>query len=377
MDRRLALDGLRALAILVVVLYHAARRFFPGGWSGVDVFFVLSGFLITTLLRREIEETGRISFSKFYIRRALRLTPALALLLAFEVVRSPLASDGSEGLRAALVAAAYFMNWSRAFHLFPQGVLGHTWSLSAEEQFYLIWPFALVLIARRGATKWVSVTLAVVVGWRFALLYVGTEADRIYNGFDTHCEGFLIGCLLGLVGAEACRNALSGAGDLGRLLLSPALPLASLALIVLLLPWGAATCAFGIALASACSGWLIISIYENNWLERLLSFAPFAYTGKISYGWYLWHYPALSLTHHIRFGGWRQHLLTIAAVGGSYAIAALSFAYVEKPFLKWKRRFETEPAPSASQPVPFLETSRRNDEHRSADPTPQLASLRR
>src|SRR5271165_141079 len=370
MDRRLSLDGLRAVAILAVVLYHAAGRIFPGGWSGVDVFFVLSGFLITTLLRREIEATGGISFSKFYVRRALRLAPALALLLAFEVVRSLFASDGSEALRAALVAATYFMNWSRALHLFPQGVLGHTWSLSAEEQFYLIWPFALVLIVERGAMKWVAATLAVVMGWRFALLYAGSGADRIYNGFDTHCDGFLIGCLLGLVGVDTCRKAIADFGDLGRHLLSPALPLASLALIVLLLPWGEATCAFGIALASACSGWLIISIYENNWLERLLSTTPLAYTGKISYGWYLWHYPALSLAHHIRFGCWRQHLLTIAVIGSSYAVAALSYAYVEKPFLMWKRRFETEPASRAGQPLLFLRTTRRNGEHQLADATP-------
>ncbi|HTR12637.1 MAG TPA: acyltransferase [Roseiarcus sp.] len=370
MDRRLSLDGLRALAILVVVLYHAASRFFPGGWSGVDIFFVLSGFLITTVLRREIEQTGRISFSKFYVRRALRLAPALMFLLAFEVVRSQFASDGSEALSAVAVAATYVMNWSRAFHLFPQGVLGHTWSLSAEEQFYLIWPITLVLIAERGAIKWVAATLAIVMTWRVVLLFAGSGADRIYNGFDTHCDGFLVGCLLGLVGVEACRNAMAGLGGLGRHLLSPALPLASLALVVLLLPWGEATCAFGIAFANACSGWLIIAVYGNNWLERLLSSTPLAYTGKISYGWYLWHYPALSLAHRIHFGGWRQHVFAIAVIGGSYAIAALSYAYFEKPFLMWKRRFETKPVSGAGRHVPVLLTTRFGAERQLADARP-------
>ena len=105
MDRRLSLDGLRALAILAVVLYHAAGRFFPGGWSGVDVFFVLSGFLITTILAREVAETGRVSAGKFYARRVLRLAPALSLLLLFEIFRSLFVSDRSEILQATVASA--------------------------------------------------------------------------------------------------------------------------------------------------------------------------------------------------------------------------------------------------------------------------------
>lgn len=359
MDRRLPLDGLRAVAILTVVLYHAAGRLFPGGWSGVDVFFVLSGFLITTALRREIEETGRISFSNFFARRALRLGPALALLLLFEIIRSFFASNASEILEATLVAGAYVMNWSRSFNLFPQDVLGHTWSLSAEEQFYLIWPFALALVFRRGAVRWVAAAVVAATAWRIALALAGSGADRIYNGFDTHCDGLLIGCLLGLVGVAACREKIAGWGRFGPRLLRPSHPAALLALIVLLIPFGAAMCAFGLTLAAACSAWLLIAVHENNWLARLLSSSPLVYTGKISYGFYLWHYPALSLAHRVRVAGWRQHLLVLAVIAGTYAIAALSYAYVEEPFLLRKRRFEAklEPSESGRPTHPILQTA--------------------
>jgi len=359
MDRRLPLDGLRAVAILAVVSYHAAGRFFPGGWSGVDVFFVLSGFLITDVLRREIEETGRISFSNFLVRRALRLGPALALLLLFEIIRSFFASNPLEILQATLVAGAYVMNWSPSFNLFPQDVLGHTWSLSEEEQFYLVWPFALALVFRRSAVKWVAAALVAATAWRIALAFAGSGPDRIYNGLDTHCDGFLAGCLLGLVGVAACREKIAGWGRFGPRLLRPSPPVALLALIVLLVPFGAVMCAFGLTLAAACSAWLLIAVHGDNWLARLLSSPPLVYTGKISYGFYLWHYPALSLAHHIRGAGWRQHLFVLAVIAGTYAIAALSYAYIEEPFLARKRRFAAKPeaGESARPAAAILQTA--------------------
>ena len=357
MDRRLSLDGLRAVAVLVVVSYHAAGRFFPGGWSGVDVFFVLSGFLITTVLRREIEKNGRLSFARFYARRALRLAPALAFLFLFEAVRSIFASNASEVLEATLVTAGYFMNWSRSFQLFPQDILGHTWSLSAEEQFYLIWPFAFAFVFRTGAVKWALTAAAAVAAWRTALAFAGTGTDRIYNGFDTHCDGLLVGCALGLLGAEACREKIGGWGRLGPQLLRPSPPIALLAAIVLLIPYGAAMNAYGLTLAAGCSGWLLIVAHGRNWLSRLLSLSPFVYTGRISYGWYLWHYPMLSLAHEIRVGGWRQHLFTVAVIAGSYAVAALSYAYVERPFLMRRGQFEAKPEAGAFADAPILQTA--------------------
>lgn len=359
MERRGPLDGLRAVAILAVVSYHAAGRFFPGGWCGVDVFFVLSGFLITSILRRELEQTGRISYANFLVRRALRLAPALSLLLLFEIVRSFFASNASEILQAALVAAANLMNWSRSFNLFPQDVLGHTWSLSAEEQFYLLWPFALALVFRRGAARWVVAAVVAVTAWRVALAFAGSGPDRIYNGFDTHCDGFLIGCLLGLVGVATCHEKIAAWGRFGPHLPRPSTPVVLLALIVLLIPFGAAMCAFGLTLAVGCSAWLLIAVQGNNWLTWILSSSPLAYTGKISYGWYLWHYPALAIAHQVRVAGWPQHLFVLAVLAGTYGIAALSYAYVEQPILARKRRFEALPAAGEDgrPSVPILQTA--------------------
>ena len=134
-----SLDGLRAFSILSVVIYHLSEDSLPGGWSGVDTFFVLSGYLITRLLAGELVMNGEIQFLQFYIRRALRLGPALVCLLAFVVLLVLIFRDLNL-LRAAALSLIYMMNWNRAFDWFPPTLLGHTWSLSMEEQFYLLWP---------------------------------------------------------------------------------------------------------------------------------------------------------------------------------------------------------------------------------------------
>jgi peptidoglycan/LPS O-acetylase OafA/YrhL len=196
-----ALDGLRAFAVTGVVLAHAlpGSRYIPGGGIGVDVFFVLSGFLITRILAREISVTGSIDFKLFYMRRLLRLTPPLAFLLltelAFEFLTS---SDFATHEKAALMSASYLMNWNRAFNWWPQGNLGHTWSLAIEEQFYLIWPALLIFIYPRRPIRWLSVIIVMVLAWRTYLIHQGASIDRIYNGFDTHSDSLFIGCAVGL-----------------------------------------------------------------------------------------------------------------------------------------------------------------------------------
>jgi len=146
-----SLDGLRAIAVTSVVIYHANQAYCPGGWAGVDVFFVLSGFLISTILLDEFATSKVIDFRKFYIRRALRLLPAFACLI-FVLLIFSLASRHHrvQDLENILMSAAYLMNWNRAFGWIPGdgGFLGHTWSLSMEEQFYFIWPVTLLLLTR-------------------------------------------------------------------------------------------------------------------------------------------------------------------------------------------------------------------------------------
>lgn len=119
-----ALDGLRAFAIILVILTHSYRQAFPGGWIGVDVFFVLSGYLITSILTKEIRETGRISWGNFYARRVLQLTPALAVLAIFQFTRAAFSSNGSEIREATLIGVAYIENWNNVTQFGPFDVMG-------------------------------------------------------------------------------------------------------------------------------------------------------------------------------------------------------------------------------------------------------------
>jgi peptidoglycan/LPS O-acetylase OafA/YrhL len=195
-----SLDGIRAVAITAVVLYHSAPNWFPGGWAGVDAFFVLSGYLITRLLSDEIKENGSIDFQNFYIRRALRLAPAFVVLLVVELAFDLIESSPQKWVNAQAVhiSGLYLMNWNRAFDWLPEGHLGHTWSLAMEEQFYLLWPMMLLMIWRRDALRWTVTGIFVVFAWRTALAISGAGVDRTYNGFDTHADALLMGCALSL-----------------------------------------------------------------------------------------------------------------------------------------------------------------------------------
>src|ERR1700677_2490575 len=203
-----ALDGLRAFAVLTVMAAHLNDpTLFPGGGLGVDVFFVISGFLITSILLGEQDKRGRVGFGAFYARRALRLFPALVVVLA--VVAVVCATDSHIFLAHETLAGIpwivlYAGNWLRAFsHAASLGVLGHTWSLAVEEQFYLIWPVIFVFgigrigDRRRAAALLVSAALAV-MAYRAVVLAHGWSINRVSNGSDTHCDGLLLGCALAL-----------------------------------------------------------------------------------------------------------------------------------------------------------------------------------
>ncbi|MEI6624135.1 MAG: acyltransferase [Actinomycetes bacterium] len=191
-----ALNGLRALAVLAVVTTHAWWRIVPGGGIGVDLFFALSGYLITSLLLAEVDQTGLVDLPRFWGRRALRLLPALFLMLAAVVIyfRPPIIDVFS--------AAFYFANWRRVAGD-NLGPLGPTWSLSVEEQFYIIWPLVVVLcvfLSRRGHARlasvlaWASILGCVVApALRFAL---SDDPTRIGNGTDTRLDALMMGCLL-------------------------------------------------------------------------------------------------------------------------------------------------------------------------------------
>ncbi|MGI8752143.1 MAG: acyltransferase family protein, partial [Acidimicrobiales bacterium] len=212
--RMVGLDGIRALAVIAVVVYHFDPTWLPGGFFGVDLFFVISGFLITGIVVRQWERTGHIDLVGFWLRRARRLLPAVIALLAVVVLISAVcAPDALSRLRTDVPAALlYVTNWWFVFHKVSYfqasgrpSLLLHLWSLAIEEQFYVLWPLALTLLLPRvkRLSRIAAGTAVAAVGSTvlMAILFQphGTDPSRVYFGTDTHAQGLLIGCTLALV----------------------------------------------------------------------------------------------------------------------------------------------------------------------------------
>jgi peptidoglycan/LPS O-acetylase OafA/YrhL len=339
------LDGIRALAVLAVMVFHVwpvlGGYNYLGGFLGVDVFFVLSGYLITTLLLREQAIQHKIRLGAFYARRALRLLPALALTLIFAGFVYTLLDQhpGRPFPEAALFTIFYVANWAQVKQ--SLGVLGHTWSLSIEEQYYLLWPAALIIGQRvvRSKRSLAVAVLAVAAGVAVARYVAFTSGHQAAAALTTitRSDGVLIGSALALALAAPpvwLRRLLSrpelallaGAGLFGASLVvrwnTPALYQGGL---------------FGLNLSTAVIvGFLVLR--PDSFGRRALSTQPLPAIGRISYGLYLFHVPVnyLVFGHPVKRMGPAPVLLAFAA---SFALAGASFWFVERPVLRLKRRF--------------------------------------
>jgi peptidoglycan/LPS O-acetylase OafA/YrhL len=362
------LDGVRGAAILIVLLEHF--RFVTGGFLGVDLFFVLSGFLITTLLLEEWERGGRISLRRFYLRRALRLVPTLAALILFGLAfthffRSP--EEAAVFRREALVVACYVANWTN-LHNTPLPTLGHAWSLSLEEQFYIVWPLLLCVLLRTRSRR--AVVLCVFAGilascaLRFAM-YVEyraagkphAELMRMYLGLDTRADALLTGCL---IGALAVWGRLPN-GRLARFAIAVAATASAVWVGVLVATHHMGKPLFYqgmFTLVAFGFGSVIVHLLVNParvW-RRVLEFPPLVGLGRISYGLYLVHVPVIFWMSGGKVGP-AHPAETLGAVLATLGAALVSFYLIERPFLRLKSRFghaagaSTAPAPSA-EPVP-------------------------
>jgi peptidoglycan/LPS O-acetylase OafA/YrhL len=367
------LDGLRAISVLAVIVFHHYLvgghevGWAPGGFLGVEVFFVVSGYLITSLLLNERRETGRVSMKAFYLRRARRLLPALYLLLAVVIAWSLLfVPDAIPMLRGDVIAAlTYTSNWwqivSHHSYFIESGrpeVLKHLWSLAIEEQFYLAWPFLLMLGLRRLGRERMLVTIigvALASTLLLALLAHGNIDDAYYNTFS-RLSGLLLGSALAFpyapyrirgVPGPGVRVALNVAGAFGLFLL-----LAS----------------FGVLHRFGINGFLFpssqrdnLSVFNGGFLfvdlatllvilaavhpasdvGRALGCKPLRWIGLRSYGLYLWHYPIFCVTrpgldiHRVgiwflsfKYAGWPVFVIRLVL---SFAAAELSYRYVETP----------------------------------------------
>ncbi|WP_423919491.1 acyltransferase family protein [Frigoribacterium sp. 2-23] len=353
-DRVLPLDGLRTLAIAFVVLYHLHVPGFGSGFIGVNVFFVLSGYLITTLLLREHANTGRIRLGRFWMRRLLRLYPTLLAVVVVGIALWAIvgsyqgAKIGPVG--AAAVALSYTGNLARAFFGSSQGVFSPMWSLSMEEQFYLVWPpllvLALAFAARRRA---IMIGLAVLVAGSIiasGFLYEqpsGSATPDIYFSPVLNVAPLLIGCLL----AFALRSARGRAVFEGRFgTVATWVGFAGVvgSLFVIGSGWQQQVHVFtglmpGVAVASA----LLIGglISRPSVIAGALSLGPVAWFGRaVSYPLYLWHVVMIALITPVLTGALGQVLVIVASVG----VAIASHYLVERPALKLKSRFEPKEA---------------------------------
>ncbi|MEO7786815.1 MAG: acyltransferase [Sphingomicrobium sp.] len=325
---RAELDGLRAVAIGAVMLFHAYPGLVHGGWVGVDIFFVLSGYLITSLLVNELDVSGTIRLGRFYLRRCYRLVPALALLLFVVAYVQFVVRGGSWAISGwpILMAATYLMNWNRAFGWGSVSPVGHTWSLAIEEQFYLLWPLLLRAMPAGKRLKLSLGLLAAAFVWRVAMVSAGASADRVLNGFDTHADSLLVGCVLAQVGVHGRFSA-----PLARLWPVPAV---LLPMFALLLPYDSAFAATsGILLVALSTAWLIVAAAQRGTLQAMLSMPLLVGLGQISYGVYLWHDPLL-----IYFKQYLPPALAILPAIAAIPLAIASFRLVERPALRWRDR---------------------------------------
>ena len=287
-----ALDGLRAFAVLPVMLFHGGAPGFQWGYIGVDVFFGISGYLITSILLKEYVETGHISLLGFYRRRALRLLPALALVcLAVLLFMGFVLNSWDQAWREMAIVAVYAGNWTRAFGSGLPQYMGHTWSLAIEEQFYIIWPVLLLTmlsLTRSGVAllRMIAVLVLIVVAWRIGMLLSGASAGRLYNGTDTRADSLLIG-------AWTCRHVGIPSFWKGiRCVFEARVASCRLGLghFPVLMSWQDRDMALGgFTVVSLAVAVILAGVSVGGWLANVLAHPILVWIGRRPYGLYLWH----------------------------------------------------------------------------------------
>ncbi len=338
---RPGLDGLRAIAVAGVFLYHSRIDWLPGGFLGVDLFFVLSGYLITSLLLVEWEARNRIDLRRFWLRRARRLLPALVVVvLAGLVLAAIFARDDLAHTRGDAVSSLlYYTNWHEIianhsyFNLMGRpSLLQHLWSLAVEEQFYVIWPLllvpGLVLVGRKRLPILVVAGIAgsAALMW---LLYNPTDPTRVWNGTDTRAFLLLMGILLALVWpyVERMRRAVP---------LLELFGIAALVATVLLFrqmhDYDPTLWQGGDLAASFCFVVLIAAVaHPRTGLGRALGVQPLRWLGERSYGIYLWHWPVIELMRPGVDISWTGPGVVVAQAAIVLTAAELSYRFVEQP----------------------------------------------
>jgi peptidoglycan/LPS O-acetylase OafA/YrhL len=335
------LDALRAISALIVVLYHFGFAFLPAG-AGVMIFFVISGFLITWLLLEEFDKTGRIALGHFYFRRTFRIFPAFYVFWAVSV--GGLLVKRGHIIWGQVVATFFYVgNYYQGLNHYPETGFSHAWSLGVEEQYYLLWP-ALVLLLAGNSQRLLRAT-----GWGILLVWIyrdvlqlaGAPEEYIYTAFDTRIDHLLVGCMLAIslrygyfarFWTIVCARTGYMLVPFGGLILS----------ITAQWFWGVNyrnTVGFMVdpILVAVLMAQLLAS--RDRWLAWMDS-APLVYLGTISYSTYLYHEMAARIVVKAA-GGLPPVVSIIAGVAVTYAAASISYYGVERPFLRLRGRIES------------------------------------
>ena len=346
-----ALDGLRALAVLVVIAYHMHLGWAPGGLLGVTMFFVLSGYLITGLLLKEYDDSGTISLANFWLRRVRRIIPAVVFAVLGTALLCTIFNHAllTKMRPDVLPTLFFFNNWWQIFHnvsyfeaLGSPSPLTHYWSLSIEEQFYLIWPVALLICMKAGVkrtTMQKGIIVLIVLSALEMILLFDPHADpsRVYYGTDTRAFSLLIGALLAFIWPHQKLTVRAGnrMTPTGRLVFNIVGVLAVVGLLVMVVvtngfePFiyrgGLLLCSLLTAIAIA------VLVHPISWISKVFELPPFVWIGKWSYSMYLWHFPIILLLTPANMQGgtpWWLCLIELALVIG---ISAFSYFFVENP----------------------------------------------
>ena len=351
-----SIDSLRALAVLAVIIYHVDVNYLPGGFLGVDLFFVLSGYLISSLIIKEFRKTGTVNLYNFYIRRARRLLPAVYFMITIGLVVMVLFNEVllRKSHLDAIFGYIYSSNWWYIFHKLDyfdsfgaQSPFKHLWSLAIEEQFYMIFPLLFLLVnskkkSKDGTYKLNKNFLYVVLGLILVsliahiLLFDINNISRIYFGTDTRAFSLLVG----VVGAilypmERLHSKVTPQQNMIYSVVS----LASIATLITVMVYTSEYNTWlyrGGFLLVAILGLIVIisSGKQHTLMSKLLSFKPIVFIGKISYSLYLWHFPILVLTTPVSEIGNPNIFFVILRIVLTFAVAIVSYVFVETPIRK-------------------------------------------
>ena len=338
------IDGLRALAILSVVLYHAGVPGIPGGFTGVDIFFVLSGYLIGGHIYSELR-AGSFSYLRFYRRRAKRILPAFFAVLAFILLASLIllspfeAAQTARSAFAATLSGSNILFWMTANYFAPKTELNPvlmTWSLGVEEQFYVLIPVLMVLLARIRH-KWILPAILAICAFSFCFAWGSLGRSPMMAFYMLPARAWELGLGVALAVAELNRERLALPDPLAEWI-------SAAGLVLLLAPIFLLTASMSFpgpaALPSVLGTALLLAVPGSRINRRLLSLPPLTFLGRVSYSWYLWHWPLLAFLRVV-YGGDPPRLAMLLTAAASLGPAALSHYFIEQPF----RRSTRPPAP--------------------------------